>query len=315
MNKEKNMFKNLWLVLFSSLGLSAPLLGDLPSNNTDPHPVEIPSVFRNAQTWYNDMAEKYPSEKLQNIAFKSDSYAASHYAWSGQDGTQKIIAFPTLCTGLLSICYKNPILEYFKPSFYKDFLNTNEWILLHEAHHINHNHGIKHMLLCSAFAGAATTAAAVIISASVRLCINRCKTKNTQTLANSTSKTPEKTDINNTSQSTADKMRSYIALGAEYVAVIALALTITREAHKYVSPATSRILESYADNNANKKGSKEALEGGIKFFEGLITLQNIAKSTNIFSVDFGQTHPTPQSRLKAIQDAYQRRFGPAQHSC
>lgn len=114
----------------------------------------VQSKYPKAYAWYCDMAQKYPDAHLTQIKFCiSDHHHAGTDAIFWPEANLKIINDSYQSSNLVSDANRQVMLE-------------DEYLLLHEAYHVNHNHILKGNIAMTAAATASTvlTAGSIVQS-------------------------------------------------------------------------------------------------------------------------------------------------------
>lgn len=281
--------------LFAATGIGSYLLNYLEQ----PAEFYVKNLYPHAQLWYEDMIVKYPQARLDQKRFLQSSYFFSkEYAvWSVMCNN---IYCPQGDLVYLEAVYTKKINDELLDDAEILFLNTIEWLLLHEAGHSELNYSLNEAML--------------IITGIAAL--EACKAFYKESTDDASKKYLE---------SVSSPFFTSAAMWSRYMMMTYAELCILGS----LKVAWVRDQEAQADNFANKHATSDALLGGVSFFERVRgsyqdLIQTLTKEFeadqdfmsilgyfNITAPDFAReilyfgndiTHPTPDYRIQTIRD-------------
>lgn len=279
-----------------------------------PEEFYVKHSFPYAQMWYDEMTIKYPAAHLDTKRFLQADYGIpkEDAVWSALYNS---IHCPQADLAYIDAMYKKKMNG--EPWTDDEIMTSNaiEWLLLHEAGHVELNYSLNDLYL----------------GIGLYATFETMKMLYTESTDEASKKAVEKALSGYISHDRTHQFLTSSAMWMRYVAMTFPELF----AMGCIKLAWVRDQEAQADNFANTHAAMDALPGGIGFFQRLIdwykdtieatkneleqdptslsflsyfnmTADEFARKVIYFGNDY--LHPNPESRVQAIRDEIERRL-------
>lgn len=230
---------------------------------TDTQKILVKSRYPNADVWYRDLAAKYPEAQLGSIDF-----CISDHHHAGSDA----IFWPESNLSIINQYYNSPSAP---PKAVK-MLQEDEYLILHEASHVQHGDTTK---------GGIALAAATSVSAGITAGI--------------------------AAQACAGAISATAAVATGIIGNAAVAATILAYARHQEQQA-----DAFANQTASANALQAGIEWHAKNDEELHIPEGASSAQKaLIELSSDQTHPAPAARKASAQAALEQRFStPIAHS-
>jgi len=289
--------------------LQALIAGSMISYQIFKHPsispyinsLDVKTVYPFAQQWYDDMTVKYPIAHLDTKSFK---IAPVNHSF---ESSINEILFPVACLKDINVIYEKYLNQETLEEFETLFLYRIEFLLLHEAAHIEHNDLIKRLISPIVMYLGAETIITFIGSSFHVDNIDWIRTKiENQDLSSSTSTT------------------AYLVATGLYLSYVGK-VTTNLFSELFNAPYI-RNQEEAADDFALQHGDTNSLKGALQFFQLVDEIEIILQNPEhpdyttavffkenptwrwIFDTLQDKNHPQPSARALKFQQELDRRL-------
>jgi hypothetical protein len=294
-------------ILFSLQAIiSASALGYtlLTHSTLSPYENSLPvnELYPFAQEWYDAMAIKYPAAHLNTKSFKIAPFNHSF------ESSLTNIFFPILCIQDLDAIYEKQINGETLQDYETLFLYRLEYLVLHEAAHIENNDAIKRLISpIMLYLGAETLLTCCTNSSFHVNNIDWIRTK-----------------IENNNLLGSANTTAYLVATGLYLSYVA---QITSNIfYKLVNTPYIRSQEAQADDFALQHGDMNALYGAVQFFQLSDNIERILQNPEhpdyqtalffknnptwrwIIDTAADKDHPQPSARALKFQQEIERRL-------